>query len=71
MGAASRQPFGTGSAVDFDPAAFAPGSIVELRVEDLRPHQQAGQLHRQRGHLRARHDGSDLPAAPDLARGGQ
>jgi len=32
-GSATRAPFGSGSSVDFDPATFQPGDIVEIRVE--------------------------------------
>jgi hypothetical protein len=32
-GSATRRPFGTGSSVDFDPSAFQPGDLVEIRVE--------------------------------------
>jgi hypothetical protein len=38
-GATARQPLvgATGNSVDFDPAAFTPGQIVELRVEIFDP----------------------------------
>jgi hypothetical protein len=32
-GSATRLPFGTASSVDFDPSAFQPGDVVEVRVE--------------------------------------